>query len=79
MLEVTLKRWFNLNAEEKDYAREDANLLRVTHNGKTILLECDGGEPEDASFFRDYSFVATAIRRAYELGKQDAMGDKEQP
>lgn len=32
----------------------------------------DGGEPEDNSFLRDWSWVADELRNAYEQGKKDA-------
>ena len=50
--------------------------LTVEHNGATVLNKCDGGEPEDNSFARDWSWVPGAIRRAYELGFADGQGEQ---
>lgn len=33
-----------------------------------VQVESDGGEPEDNTFARDWHWVDTAIRRAYDLG-----------
>lgn len=46
--------------------------LVVVHNGKEILRESDGGEPEDNSYGRDWSWVSDAIETAYKLGWEDA-------
>jgi hypothetical protein len=47
------------------------NVLIVTHNGKIILTEVDGGEPEDASFGRDYGWIKKALLDAYQAGRED--------
>ena len=47
------------------------NVLVVKNNGKTILSEIDGGEPEDNSFYRNYKWVKRIILMAYTLGKID--------
>lgn len=71
--------WFeDLSDEEKKYAsnngvgKEHASYIRVKHNGETILLESDAIEPEDKTFHRDLSWVATWLTKAYELGKADS-------
>lgn len=51
--------------------------LRILHDGYLIREEFDGGEPEDQSFYRDWSWVAGALRQAYECGFED--GKKEKP
>jgi len=33
----------------------------------------DGGEPEDNSFIRDWSWVADELRAAYEQGQKDGL------
>lgn len=48
-------------------------ILEIRHDGKIIQTHSDGGEPEDNSFFRDWDWVAPAIRIAYNLGKQDGL------
>ena len=78
MFNVTLEGFDDLSDEEKQCAsdngcgKELANYIRVTHNGKTILLESDAIEPEDKNFHRDLSWIACWIKKAYELGKEDA-------
>lgn len=39
----------------------------------------DGGEPEDASFTRDWAWVGTELERAYEMGRRDAYEDVRSP
>lgn len=45
--------------------------MRIVHQGKVIQEETDGGEPEDNSFTRDWSWVPAAIEKAYALGVED--------
>jgi len=78
MLEITSPGYEDLTDEERSdvsdngSGKEWAGYIKVTHNGKTILLESDAMEPEDASFGRDLGWVYDIIMRAYELGKKDA-------
>lgn len=51
--------------------KEYASYMRVTHNGKTIRLESDAMEREDASFFRDLSWIKEAFEEAYNLGRNE--------
>jgi hypothetical protein len=46
-------------------------VLVVTHNRKITLTEVDGGEPEDANFYRDYSWIKKALLDAYQAGYDD--------
>lgn len=46
-------------------------LLISSHHTGWRLCERDGGEPEDNSFYRDWSFVPKAILAAYALGVAD--------
>ena len=50
----------------------DYEELIIFHDDKEIASYCDGGEPEDNFFLRDWSWVASELKRAYELGMQDA-------
>lgn len=74
MLTVKVETFKDLSDEEKASVPENgsgseyAGYLRVEHNGETILLESDAMEPEDAIFYRDLSWVARAIRTAYQIG-----------
>jgi len=56
--------------EVADYDDADfTNALVKTHRGAIVeVLAFDGGEPEDNTFTRDWSWVAGALNRAYELG-----------
>ena len=79
MLTVTSPDFKELTEDEKNSVanngagKEYASYLRVEHDDKTILLENDAMEPEDASFSRDLSWVGDIIKKAYELGKADAV------
>lgn len=47
--------------------------LRVERDGAVIRSECDGGEPEDQLYYRDWSWVPDALREAYEFGLKDGI------
>ncbi len=51
--------------------RDDGCVMIMKHNDKILYEKSDGGEPEDNSFGRDWSWVAAAIRKAYDLGFAD--------
>ena len=61
--------------KEEDNGDEVRSKLVITHKSKELHTYYDGGEPEDNYFFRDWSWVADELQRAYELGKQDAKED----
>lgn len=75
--QVQIQTFKDLSEAEKEAVpnngsgREYANYLRVTHKGRTLFLESDASEPEDASFSRDLSWIVGALRQAYELGLLD--------
>lgn len=74
---VTLEELKDLSDEEKQDASADGydkgcNYIRIKHNGKTILLESDGIESEDRTFFRRLSWITKWLKKSYELGKEDA-------
>jgi len=74
---VTLEEFKDLSDEEKQDASDDGydkdcNYIRIKHNGKTILLESDGVESEDRTFFRRLSWITKWLKKSYELGKEDA-------
>ncbi len=74
----------NLTKEDLDYLGmdfggpdEDYDMyLKVTHGDAIVSIHRDGGEPEDASFSRDYSWVASLVQKAYKLGLQDGAENK---
>lgn len=63
---------FKVELEEVEDKWRDRTRLVVTVDGKRIIEETDGGEPEDQIFGRDWSWVQGAIERAYEVGLQHA-------
>ena len=46
-------------------------ILIATHNSKRVVEEYDHGEPEDNSFYRDYSWIKKALLDAYAAGLSD--------
>lgn len=58
-----------LGVSNNGSGKEDAFYIRVTYKGKTIRLESDAMEPEDATFGRDLGWIKEALEEAYELGK----------
>lgn len=89
MYKVEYIRW-DTPKEEVDRLVKEHNLDKayvhlVQADYKTTMVisaECalssyytDNGEPEDATFYRDWSWVKTELERAYELGKRDAYDD----
>ena len=77
MLRIIMQGFNDLTKEEQNNAsnngagKEYASYLRVTHEGKTILLESDAMEPEDVMFCRDLRWIPGIIQKAYELGKNE--------
>ncbi len=75
---VTLEEFKDLSNEEKQcvsdegYGKDCANYIRINHNGKTILLESDAIELKNKTFRRDLSWITKWLKKAYELGKEDA-------
>ncbi len=45
--------------------------LEVHRNGELVEEYSDGGEPEDNSFIRDWSWVPDMIEQAYKWGLED--------
>lgn len=50
------------------YDVENSGVFRVVNGFPVELLGTDGGEPEDQSLYRDWSWVASALERAFNLG-----------
>lgn len=61
----------DVSVEYQDDGRGGRSCLKVVHNGKVVMTEYDGGEPEDQSFDRDWSWVPMALKEMYELGLKD--------
>jgi hypothetical protein len=47
------------------------NELTIIHNNEVISTHSDSGEPEDNSFYRDYSWIKGMLERAYKFGFED--------
>ena len=75
MIEIKIEGYSDLSEKEKQqFLRHNAewdDYLRVTFNGKTIILESSGIEPEDVRFCRDLSWIKDALQKCYELGRTD--------
>ena len=52
------------------------NLLIIKFNDEIIYSQVDGGEPEDQSFLRDWSWVKSALEEAFRLGKLEGLTEK---
>lgn len=51
------------------YDADEVNaLVKYVDNKPVEVLALDGGEPEDNSFVRDWSWVPTALERAFKQG-----------
>jgi hypothetical protein len=78
---VKIEKYDTLSESEKENASNNgsgakyASYLRVIHNGKTILLESDAMEPEDAIFLRDLSWVKDIIFKAYLMGLEEGRNE----
>lgn len=76
--DVTVEKFDDLSDEEKQSASDNgygkyyAAYIRIRHDGETLLLESDAIEPEDKTFYRDLSWITEWLKKAYELGKEDA-------
>lgn len=57
------------NSKYKDGRQE----LIIYINDQEVISHLDGGEPEDQSFNRDWSWIKGELERAYETGRQDIM------
>lgn len=78
MYEVKVVFSKDLSEEEKDFelpdngcGKESAHYLVVSYNDKVIRVESDAMEPEDATFFGDLDWVASALKEAYKIGFTD--------
>lgn len=76
-MRVTYKGYEDMTEEDwkvhgyKPSYDDYSTYLVISHNGRTIAIHADGGEPEDATFGRDFSWIGDAIESAYEAGLAD--------
>jgi hypothetical protein len=78
MLEVSMVGFDDLTEEEQQYQPDNGNgkdcssYIKIEYKGKVIAIHSDAMEPEDCIFYRDLSWITSAITAAYDLGKLDA-------
>lgn len=66
-----------VNVEEDGESRyEPRNILTIDRNGKIVGEHTDGGEPEDQSFHRNWSWVQGALMQAYRYGVEDGREER---
>lgn len=63
------KSWIKL--VQADYR----TMMIISGEGILPSSYTDGGEPEDNSFSRDWSWIKTELERAYELGRSHAYAE----
>lgn len=66
---------YNVKVEPVPYSHEYRSRLVITDSAGEREY-WDGGEPEDNSFGRDWSWIANELRSAYEQGKRASLGTK---
>ncbi len=80
-LEQAAKQWPNVKDDWGDTLKERAEnerygdpwlLIAVPDSGDPTIIGEDGGEPEDQTLTRDWSWVVGALNDAYQKGKADA-------
>jgi hypothetical protein len=76
-MEIKTLRYNDLTDEEKEdvpnsgSGKKYAYYIKITHEGKTLCLESDAMEPEDAIFLRDLSWIPGMLQKCYEIGKNE--------
>lgn len=55
--------------EDEDFSKYTTVL--AIDDGGAERIYCDGGEPEDQTFYRDWSWVKDELERAYAAGLRD--------
>lgn len=59
--------------EREDKYADGRSELIIFVDGKEHSRECDGGEPEDNYFLRNYHWIKPALEAAYLQGQKDAL------
>ena len=76
MLEIKLCTYAELPPECQEDAYEGDGYQRylvVKHNGIVVAFHSDSIEPEDATFYRDLSWVPRLLKKVYDFGQEDAL------
>lgn len=78
MLEETPK--FEIYTDDRDDEGKEISDMRsrliVMRNGEQKYEQYDGGEPEDNYYFRDHSWIESAIQNAYDWGLEDGRNEQ---
>lgn len=81
MFTCELVDWEDLNEQERleqpdsGSGADCACYLRILHNGKVVAVYSDAMEPEDCTFYRNLSWIGSALKGAYERGLADQEAD----
>jgi hypothetical protein len=63
--------------EQIGFTYDYYNILVITDSaGEIIFWNSDNMEPEDATFYRDLSWIPEIIEKAYELGKKQGYDEQ---
>ncbi len=62
---------YAVRIDDEERYGDEHQVLRVERNGVVIEEHGDRGEPEDNSFYRDWSWVQEALKKAYAFGLED--------
>lgn len=62
---------YSVRLEEEDRYGDIVMVLKIERDGKVVEEHGDRGEPEDNSYYRDWSWVPKALKKAYEFGLED--------
>ncbi|MCP8305329.1 MAG: hypothetical protein H3Z50_07705 [archaeon] len=74
MLTVDILEYNELTEEQKEVVsnngvgKKNASYLCVSYDGTVIALESDAMEPEDATFYRDLSWIRDLLLDCYNFG-----------
>lgn len=63
--------------DEDDWDSPYALVFRQNDDGTKTQVGRIGGDPEDNSYYRTYSWIVEALNDAYELGVEHSRGNKE--
>lgn len=66
---------YEIKFEPSEDPWDFSTTLRIIIDGEVVATHWDGGEPEDQSFGRDWSWVGTELKRAYEQGLKDGANE----
>ncbi len=65
---------YTVRIDDEQRYGDDYQVLRIERDGKVLEEHGDRGEPEDNSYYRDWSWVQGALEKAYAFGLEDGRG-----